>query len=469
MNGKHLRTLVVVTGMIVLTFAAMAYSNRREAPPPIQVKDGAVTLSGRLSQNKVFQGGPGEVALSLTLAADEIVGPGTHDGRNVDMVIVLDRSGSMSGKKLQDAKNAILALISELSEKDRIALVSYSDNLMHHYSLRSVTGDMREQLAAAVHGITAGGGTNLGAGLQGGIRMLDASRNSGNAGRLILISDGLANQGITDVTALGNMAAGVTEYAFAVSTVGVGLDFNETLMTALADRGAGNYYFLENPAAFAEVFRNEFHRTRAVAAEGVTVEIPLADGVSVVSASGYPVTVEGNRAVIRPGALLSGRTRNLFVTLRVPTQKTGDVKIDGVSLSYRRNGDPRRVVLDESFTVACVADQEAAFSSIDRKVWERKVLVDDYNKLKEEVAASIRKGDRNEAMQRIQSYQRTQSAANDKVRSPSVTRNLETEVRDLEDTVRETFAGSAGEVAEKQKRNAKGLQYEGYRDRRMKQ
>ena len=100
---------------------------------------------------------------------------------------------------------------------------------------------------------------------------------------------------------LGNMATISTENGFAVSTVGVGSDFNEHLMTYIADRGAGNYYYLENPNLFAEVFLKEFKITRAAAATSVEVRIPLRDGLTVVDASGYPIQMKNGQAVIQQG------------------------------------------------------------------------------------------------------------------------------------------------------------------------
>ena len=139
--------------------------------------------------------------------------------------------------------------------------------------------------------------------------------------KVILISDGLANHGITSPAELGAMAASASEYNLAVSTVGVGYDFNEVLMTTIADHGAGNYYFLENPQDFASVFEKEFETTRNVAAGGVEVRIPLRDGLQLVGAGGFPIKMEGNVAVIRPGNILAGQQRKIFLTYHVPTEQ----------------------------------------------------------------------------------------------------------------------------------------------------
>jgi Ca-activated chloride channel family protein len=372
----------------------------------------------------------------------------------------------MQGGKIRDAKQAVLNLLSNLSKRDRFALISYSNDVRRHSNLLKATATNRMLLNSAIHEIAAGGGTNLGAGLQEGINVLLAARKNGNLGKVILVSDGLANQGITNPAALGNMASIAVRKEFGVSTVGVGNDFNEHLMTTIANRGTGNYYYLENPNAFAAVFQKEFHNTRTATATSVEVRIPLTGGISLVDVAGYPVEVKNNEAVFHPGDLLSGQTRKLFLTLHVPTIEEGSVEIKGISARYVHKGRPYTATLSKPFRIACVGDQEEVFAAIDKSEWEEKVLRDDYNKLREEVAADIKKGNEKGAFARINQYHNKQQSINSVVGSSQVADNLEKDLDDLRGFVKETFEGKPGEVVHKQKKNAKALQYEGYAGRR---
>ncbi len=246
MKRNYVRPLFLVGCLIAATCVAMAYSSSGEITVPVAgVKAGIVTLSGDLTRDKVLYGGDGNVALSLTMSADKVFDLDKGDARHVDLVIVLDRSGSMQGRKIKDAKQAILSLLSNLSKEDRFAIVSYSDGVRRHSNLLKATPTNRMLLTTAIQEISAGGGTNLGAGLQEGINVLLKARKNGNLGKVILVSDGLANQGITNPTALGSMASISVQREFAVSTAGVGNDFNEHLMTTIANRGTGNNYYLE--------------------------------------------------------------------------------------------------------------------------------------------------------------------------------------------------------------------------------
>ena len=143
----------------------------------------------------------------------------------------------------------------------------------------------------------------------------------------MLISDGLANQGVTDPHALGRMAARGLSKDWVVSTVGVGNDFNEHLMTTLADHGAGNYTYLENPAAFAAVFQREYRHAAAAAASGVAISVPLNNGVQLIDAGGYPIENRDGRATFNPGNLRFGQTRTLYLSFKVPTETPGDIVI----------------------------------------------------------------------------------------------------------------------------------------------
>jgi len=467
MKRNYVRPLFLVGCLIAVTCVAMAYSSSGVGPVSVApVKAGVVTLSGQLAQEKTLWGGDGNVGLSLVMRADDIFDLDSGDARHVDLVIVLDRSGSMQGRKIQDAKQAVLNLLSNLSKGDRLALVSYSNGVQRHSNLLEVTPTNRMLLTSAIHEISAGGGTNLGAGLQEGINVLLAGRKDGKLGKVILVSDGLANQGVTNPTSLGNMASIAVQREFGVSTVGVGNDFNEHLMTHIANRGTGNYYYLENPNAFASVFQKEFHNTRTAAATSVEVRIPLAGGVSLIDAAGYPVEVKNNEAIFYPGDLLSGQTKKLFLTLRVPTNEENTFEIKGISARYVHKGHTFRETISKPFRIACVKDQDEVFASIDKSEWEEKVLQDDYNRLREEVAADVKKGDKKQALDRIDRYYHEQQSVNSVVGSGEVAKNLEKDLGDLRGVVKETFQGEPAEVAHKQKKNAKVLQYEGYSGRR---
>jgi Ca-activated chloride channel family protein len=466
------RSFVAVMALIIATGGALAYVSAREdrssGDAAAAVRQGPVSLTVSLVQDKVLKGSDGRASVALTFAADEILVPDQPPPQPADLVVVLDRSGSMGGQKIHDARLAVLRLIERLTDKDRLAVVAYSNGASTVWPLTRMTAAHRREAAAAVQRVFTGGGTNLGGGLSEGISALIQAPARERQRKLILISDGLANQGITDPIALGKMAAGATAQNVTVSTVGVGLDFNEIVMTTIADHGAGRYYFLEDPRTFAQVFDKELQATRTVAASGLEIHIPQADGVRLVNAGGYPITTQGNVAVLRPGDLLSGQQRTLYLTFQVPTDKERRFQLGAFQARFMDNGVSRELTHDAELSLACLADQEAVMASIDKTGWGEQVIQEDYGQLKEEVAEAIRSGRKQQALTKIQEYEDRNRKVNAAVGSAKVAKNLDEDVNVLRQSVEDTFRGAPAAVAAKQKKRSKALQYESYQIRRDK-
>ncbi|GAK58969.1 von Willebrand factor, type A [Candidatus Vecturithrix granuli] len=476
MSREYLKSAVTFGFFLIVISVTMAKlhggylaDDNSPAPQPSVVShgDGPLGISAHLVQDKIFFGGDGTVSLALTMSAD-VAAVSEDDGvsQHVDMVVVLDQSGSMSGQKIEYARQAILDLLSGLSSQDRFALIGYADRVWCYADLNYATDTNRLRLQNLIRQLAPGGNTNLGGGLQEGINTLLTADRIGNVEKVILISDGLANRGIVDPESLGNMASLAIEKEFAISTVGVGEDFNEQLMTAIADRGAGNYYYLANPQSFAAIFQQEFQHAKTVAARAMEISIPLPDGVSLLYASGYPVSVSGNRAVVHPGDLLAGQTRKLFLTLQFPTSSEITYRLQGLAIRYLHQGNPYTATFPTPFQIACVNNPDEVVASIVHEEWEQKVLQEDFNALREKVALELKKGKKQEALQQIDSYYQQQNLLNAEIGSAKVSVHLDEELNELRDIVEQTFTGSVQQVEMQQKSNAKSLQYEGYKERR---
>lgn len=448
------RRIVIVIGLIMATFqAATAFG---------------LTLSSEIAQQKILRGGDGQVAVAFNLHAPQVPRRRIMPLPATDLVIVLDRSGSMEGQKLGDARRAVVNLIERMGHNDRLALVSYSNGVQTHFPLTQVTASNRRWMRSQALEIMAGGGTNLGGGLRRGIDiMLNTSGETRNR-KVILISDGLANQGVTDPFALGRMASVAVEYRFSISTVGVGLDFNEMLMTTIADYGAGSYHFMENPNAFARIFEDELAASRAVAVADLQIRIHLAPGVSLNDAAGYPIRRENGDAVICPGDLYSGQERTFFLTFAAPTKDLGTVRLGTIDTHYRVDGKKRRETAPQPLLVTCVNDPAEAMASINKRIWGNQVVQNEFGHLKEKVAEDIRKGNKSGAQARIRAYEAKQSAINRAVGSEKVAENLASDVQALSKQVEETFSGPAGATARKKKQVSKSLQFDSYKLKRDK-
>jgi Ca-activated chloride channel family protein len=249
---------------------------------------GVVGFSGQLDKTAVLGGGDGLVRIELAIRGDASAG-GDEERMPSDLVVVLDQSGSMAGEKIVHARAAIRQLISALGPEDRFALVSYSVGAQIAIPLSAVGDSTQEWWRTVVDRISVGGGTNLSSGLDLGLGIVDGTRVEGRNPRMILISDGLANQGDTSLSGLRTRAhrAAVGEYT--LTTIGVGSDFDEQLMATLADAGTGNYYYIQNGTDLAKIFSDEFETARESVARGLAVVVHPASGVEIVDAAGYPL------------------------------------------------------------------------------------------------------------------------------------------------------------------------------------
>jgi len=469
MEKKQFRSIILIGLLIALTCSAMAYSKIRGTARigkhiGNNFHDAIITLSGQLPQSKIHMNGNGRLAMGLTIAAKDLPDSKINSSVPVDLIIVLDRSSSMAGEKLHDAKQAIINIINTMGGEDRLGLLSYSDQVQHHSPLVKMTPANRSRIISNVRGIHASGATNLGSGLQESIRMLRQTEATSNA-KIMLISDGMANRGITDPKTLGAIATQVVKNEASISTIGVGVEFNEYLMTRIADQGSGTYHFLEDPNGFAAIFHEEFSRTKITAATGIEIHIPLEKGMTLAEAAGYPVENKNGVGVFRPGTLLSGQSRTFFVSLQIPTGRERDFRLDNITAHYLYNGAKYTATLPEIFHFACIKDPAKVVASIDKNVWEKKVLQDDINRLRQDVAGDISSGKKDAALNRISKYIKEKESINSVVGSQVVAESID-DLDSLKEEVKQTFNGAPAAVVRKQKKASKYLQYKSYEGRR---
>jgi Ca-activated chloride channel family protein len=369
--------------------------------------------------------------------------------RPTDLVVVLDRSSSMLGEKIAQALGAVRELVGRLGPDDRFALVSYSTDAALTIPLASATTEARSAWVRTIAAISADGNTNMSSGLDLGLDLIERARTPGRATRAILISDGLANQGDPTPDGLARRAGRAVRGEYVLSTVGVGADFNEYLMTRLADAGTGNYYYLERAQELASVFAREFDAARTTVAAALAVEIAPAPGVAVTDAGGYPVEHQGDRVHFRPGSLFAGQERRIWVTFRVPSGAVGDHDLGRVALTYRKDGAPVTLALAGLPRIACVATEDDFYAGLDADSWSRAVTVDGYNKMQEEVAREVKAGRRDAALGRLRAFKDEARRLNQRVNAPAVAASIGAADR-LERDVADAFEGE-GQAAKQNK------------------
>ncbi len=193
--------------------------------------------------------------LQLGLNTPVTIDPDTRPP--LDLAVVVDVSGSMSsGDKIGFVRLGLNTLVDNLEDDDRMALITYSDDAQVVMPMAPV-GEHRQSLLAAADALQADGSTNFYDGLELGYTQVLESYDSERQARVILLSDGMPTAGITDSELIMSMSAAYNSEGLAITTVGLGSEFNAELMRGLSEQGYGNHYFLESTVAIDEVFAEE--------------------------------------------------------------------------------------------------------------------------------------------------------------------------------------------------------------------
>jgi Ca-activated chloride channel family protein len=239
----------------------------------------------------------------------------------VNLALVLDRSGSMDGEKINHARKAAIMAVEQLIPTDRVAVVSFSDDVT--VMLPSTRADDLGQVRDAIERIQAGGSTALYAGVSKGAAEVRNYMNRNQVNRVILLSDGLANVGPSSTGALGDLGDTLARDGIPVTTIGLGLGYNEDLMTTLARNSAGNHAFAENAVDLERIFQAEFGDALAVVAQDVTVRIQCADGVRPLRVMGRKAQITGQTVVADVQPLYSEQERYLVLEVELPARPAG--------------------------------------------------------------------------------------------------------------------------------------------------
>ena len=420
-----------------------------------------VAVTAKLSQTKLVKGEVNTIYLDVSIKPPTIAVEQTAQ-RASDLIVVLDRSGSMSGaNKMPYAKAAIRDLLSRLQSNDRFALVSFSNNAVVHSPLVAVDADRREQLTAMVNNIHPGGGTNMSAGLQSAVRLL-TDHSQVNATKVILLSDGQANQGITDITGLSHIVAQLTRKESVLSSIGLGLDFNETLMSSLADYGMGQYAYLENLSGLGEIFARNLNTTRQIFAAASQLFVTVSDGVELVDAGGYPISKEGANTInIQTGQLLNNSDKKFVMTFKVKAQEIGDIALGKMHLAYQRQGAKLQQVITPqqlSLTIIAPEKRQQAVASIDHDIYQQSWLKNNYGRMQKKLSRWVREGNKEKADAVISEYRQEVTKAEQQSAMPLASPAMDDRLNAMTDSVEEAFSGNRAEQEVKRKRAAKSMQ-----------
>jgi Ca-activated chloride channel family protein len=319
----------------------------------------------------------GEVTLLVrVIAADESEG---SRAAALDVAFVLDRSGSMQGSKLQLAKEGVDLAVARLRDADRAALVVYDDQVDTVQPLQPATPRLKATLRLALHGIDPGGSTFLSGGWIAGCHQIaEAKLFPGSDDRVtrirrvIVLTDGLANVGILDPGELARHAGELRRRGIATTTLGVGQDFDEGLLSAMAEAGGGNFQYVADPEGLRAFFAHELQELFSITASGFVVTLALPPGFDAELVSAFPVESRANALNVAIGDLPAGDEIDLVFTLRVEPGVAGDLLPVGVTACWTDpRADARREIVVSPTPLRRVELSEVEAGASDELVVER--------------------------------------------------------------------------------------------------
>lgn len=194
----------------------------------------------------------------LQLGMNSSIDPASVEKPPLNLVVVIDRSGSMAAEdKLSFVQQGVSLLIDELKTEDTLTVIAFDSQVQTLFGPMRMGDADRAELKRKVNALYPGGSTNIYDALKRGYDAALVGADEQHQSRVIFLTDGLPTTGITDAAAIQTMSAGYNERYLGLTTIGVGLDAGLRLLRALSEQGAGNFYFIEKPEAAREVFTQE--------------------------------------------------------------------------------------------------------------------------------------------------------------------------------------------------------------------
>ena len=321
----------------------------------------------------------------------------------VNLTLVLDRSGSMTGDKIVKAKEAAIQALRRLNHRDRFALVTYDHQVETIVPSQSAANS--EWIESRIRQIRPGGNTALFGAVSQGAAEVRKSLGNNMIHRVILLSDGLANVGPSNPGDLGRLGAALLKEGISVTTVGVGTDYNEDLMAQLAGRSDGNHYFVEASRDLPRIFAAELGDVLNTVARQVTIEIECPDGVVPIRIIGRDGRIFGNRVELRMNQLYGGQNKYALVEVEIPSSLASEqLQLAQVRCSYENALTDLHVHNEFKVLVQFSEDRDAVTRSVQPEV-QRSVVANEIAEARDKALDLYNAGRKDEAVQELQQRQ----------------------------------------------------------------
>ncbi len=352
------KTLGILAGcsMVLTSFSVWSLTNDRklsaEADPPaasIEVpatspdtpvfeKKGTLDLEGRLGHAWLRADTPGETFLLANVKAP--ADAGASASTPVNLAVVIDRSGSMAGKRIVNAVNAARGMIRRLRDGDVVSVIAYDTATETLVPSTTIDSSSRERVLASISDIQPKGDTCISCGIDAAMAAL--RQRTDMVQRILLLSDGEPTAGIRDIAGFRRIAESARAMQCPISSIGVDVDYNERLLSALALDSNGHHYFAEDAGEVQRAFDSELSSLVRTVARDAELELDLGPGVEVEKVFDRTFRRDGSRVLVSLGSFSAGEDKTVLVKVRIPRQSEGPLSVADVKLAWSEAASGRR-------------------------------------------------------------------------------------------------------------------------------
>ncbi|MCB0914641.1 MAG: VWA domain-containing protein [Actinobacteria bacterium] len=312
-------------------------------------------------------------------------------------VVVLDRSGSMHGDRLEAAKRGLIELVARLDDRDQFGVVVFDSQAAVAIPADTVGTHGRDQLRRRIAAIDVGGSTDLSSGYLRGLQ--EAKRVAGPTGAtIVLLSDGHANSGETDPARLRALARNHADQRITTSTIGIGTGYDEAILAEVATGGSGNHSFARGPDEAAAAVAAEVDGLLGKTVQAASLLIaPTAEVSTIGVLNDLPATATADGVIIELGDFYGSEQRRVVVNLGVPAMAAlGLAQVAEVTLTFVALPDLAEHTVTVPIAVNVVPGDVAAGRIAAPEVTQEKLLLA-VQRSKREAEQALRRGDRDAA------------------------------------------------------------------------
>lgn len=392
--------------------------------PQAHAEDPPVKITAALSHPYILSGERQTVYLKIGLRGTKPPELDNLPRAAINLALVLDKSGSMSGQKIEDVKQAAKMMIDRLQPMDTLSVVTYDNTA--NILLPASRLENPELIKQQIDTITAFGGTALYDGVMNGAQQIRSYISDHQINRVILLSDGLANEGPQAPHELGQVGQNLIREGISVSTIGIGTGYNEDLMSTLAAKSDGFHRFLENTEDLYETLDWEVGKMSSVVASNVQVMMNFPFGVRPLSV-GREGTINGQDVSVNMNQVYAEHEIYVLTELEITPDFSGNLEalIANIGVNYHDIYNKKDTGIGETVKANVTSDRTLANANLNRDVL---IAVNEQN------AAAIQKtaidlrdqGKVNDAKALLDEMAETLKKAGELLASPRLTKYSET-------------------------------------------